>query len=308
MKIYRWQAELSTPRPLALTIGNFDGVHLGHQAVLKRLLAEAQVRDLAPALMSFFPHPKTLISGQAPSMLSSLRDRAYWLEYFGLPHWILLSFTRALMQVDAQVFVREYLLNKLAMRYLLVGDDFRFGYRGQGDFALLAAMAQDYGFEVAALESVCEDGSQQRVSSSLIRDALACHDLPLAERLLGHTLTFTARVRHGDKRGRRLQTPTVNLHVPDHWCLPDGVYVVKVLVADDWVWGVANVGKTPTFAGKSRKIEAFLFGGQYALYDEMLRVEIKHFIRVMRTFDGAEALQAQIKQDIQEAQAFIARH
>ena len=140
MQIHRWQRRLALPQPVALTIGNFDGVHRGHQAILQTLLAEAAREDLAPVLLSFFPHPKALVAGDPPSLLTPLRDRAHWLAAAGLPHWLLLSFTRALMQKAPADFIRDYLL-PLRLRFLLVGDDFRFGYRGQDDFALLQRCA-----------------------------------------------------------------------------------------------------------------------------------------------------------------------
>jgi riboflavin biosynthesis protein ribF len=304
MQIHRWQRQLALPQPVALTIGNFDGVHRGHQAVLQALLAEAAREDLAPVLLSFFPHPKALVAGESPSLLTPLRDRAHWLAEAGLPHWLLLSFTRALMVKPPEDFVREYLL-PLRLRFLLVGDDFRFGYRGQGDFALLQRLAEVYGFRVQALETVRADGA--RISSSRIRAALAAHDLAQARDLLGHDLTFTGKVRHGDGRGRTLQTPTANLHLPAAWCLPDGVYVVQVAAPQPgaWHWGVANVGTTPTFGGMRRKLEVHVFDQNAALYGQTLRVHIRHYLRDVRRFADAAALQAQIRDDIARAHAFI---
>ena len=304
MQIHRWQRQLALPQPVALTIGNFDGVHRGHQAVLQALLAEAAREDLAPVLLSFFPHPKALVAGESPSLLTPLRDRAHWLAEAGLPHWLLLSFTRALMQKAPEDFIREYLL-PLRLRFLLVGDDFRFGYRGQGDFALLQRLAEVYGFRVQALETVRADGA--RISSSRIRAALAAHDLAQARDLLGHDLTFTGKVRHGDGRGRTLQTPTANLHLPAAWCLPDGVYVVQVAAPQPgaWHWGVANVGTTPTFGGMRRKLEVHVFAQNATLYGQTLRVHIRHYLRDVCRFADAAALQAQIRDDIARAHAFI---
>ena len=304
MQIHRWQRQLALPQPVALTIGNFDGVHRGHQAILQTLLAEAARDNLAPVLLSFFPHPKALVAGEPPSLLTPLRDRAHWLAEAGLPHWLLLSFTHALMRKAPEDFVREYLL-PLRLRFLLVGDDFRFGYRGQGDFALLQRFADAYGFRVQALETVRADG--ERISSSRIRAALAAHDLDTARELLGHNLTFTGKVRHGDGRGRVLQTPTANLHLPAAWCLPDGVYVVQVAPPQQAapVWGVANVGTTPTFGGIRRKLEVHLFEQSAALYGQTLRVHIRHYLREVRRFADAAALQAQIRDDIARAHAFI---
>ena len=304
MQIHRWQRRLALPQPVALTIGNFDGVHRGHQAILQTLLAEAARKDLAPVLLSFFPHPKALVSGETPSLLTSLRDRAHWLAAAGLPHWLLLSFTRALMQKAPADFIREYLL-PLRLRFLLVGDDFRFGYRGQGDFALLQRFADECGFRVQSLATVSADGA--RISSSRIRAALAAHDLDGARALLGHDLTFTGKVRHGDGRGRALHTPTANLHLPASWCLPDGVYVVQVAPPQPGAlhWGVANVGTTPTFGGIRRKLEVHVFDQNAALYGQTLRVHIRHYLRDVRRFADAAALQAQIRDDIARAHAFI---
>lgn len=304
MQIHRWQRQLALPQPVALTIGNFDGVHRGHQAILQTLLAQAARDNLAPVLLSFFPHPKALVAGEPPSLLTPLRDRAHWLAEAGLPHWLLLSFTHALMRKAPEDFVRDYLL-PLRLRFLLVGDDFRFGYRGQGDFALLQRLADTYGFRVQALETVRANGG--RISSSRIRAALAAHDLDTARELLGHNLTFTGKVRHGDGRGRVLQTPTANLHLPAAWCLPDGVYVVQVAAPQPgaWHWGVANVGTTPTFGGIRRKLEVHVFDQNAALYGQTLRVHIRHYLRDVRRFADAAALQAQIRDDIARAHAFI---
>ena len=299
MQIHRWQRRLALPQPVALTIGNFDGVHRGHQAVLQTLLAEAAREDLAPVLLSFFPHPKALVRGTTP-----LRDRAHWLAEAGLPHWLLLSFTRALMQKPPEDFIRDYLL-PLRLRFLLVGDDFRFGYRGQGDFALLQRFADAHGFRVQSLATVSAGG--ERISSSRIRAALAAHDLNTARELLGHDLSFTGKVRHGDGRGRVLQTPTANLHLPANWCLPDGVYVVQVAAPQRAAlsWGVANVGTTPTFGGMQRKLEVHLFAQDAALYGQTLRVHIRHYLRDVQRFADAAALSAQIRDDIARAHAFI---
>ena len=304
MQIHRWQRQLALPQPVALTIGNFDGVHRGHQAILQTLLAQAARDNLAPVLLSFFPHPKALVAGEPPSLLTPLRDRAHWLAEAGLPHWLLLSFTHALMRKAPEDFVRDYLL-PLRLRFLLVGDDFRFGYRGQGDFALLQRLADTYGFRVQALETVRADGG--RISSSRIRAALAAHDLDTARELLGHDLTFTGKVRHGDGRGRVLQTPTANLHLPAAWCLPDGVYVVQVAPPQQAapVWGVANVGTTPTFGGMRRKLEVHVLAQNATLYGQTLRVHIRHYLRDVRRFADAAALQAQIRQDIADTRFFI---
>jgi len=237
-------------------------------------------------------------------LLTPLRDRAHWLAQCGLEHWLLLSFTHALMRKEPEDFIREYLL-PLRLRFLLVGDDFRFGFRGRGDFALLTRFAAQAGFRVQALSTVQADGA--RISSSRIRAALAAHDIAHARDLLGHDVTFTGKVRHGAGRGHALSTPTANVHLPANWCLPDGVYVVQVAIAPDDAlhWGVANVGTTPTFGGRQRKLEVHLLDHSAALYGATLRVHIRHFLRSTRRFADAAALQAQIRQDIADTRFFI---
>nr|WP_314385071.1 riboflavin biosynthesis protein RibF [uncultured Cardiobacterium sp.] len=304
MLIHRWQRHPALPHPVALAIGNFDGVHRGHQAILHTLAAEAAADNLSTALLSFFPHPKSLVSGEPPALLTPLRDRAHWLAQCGLEHWLLLSFTHVLMRKEPEDFIREYLL-PLQLRFLLVGDDFRFGFRGRGDFALLTRFAAQAGFRLQALPTVQADGT--RISSSRIRAALAAHDIAHARDLLGHDVTFTGKVRHGAGRGHALSTPTANVHLPANWCLPDGVYVVQVAIDPDDArhWGVANIGTTPTFGGRQRKLEVHLLDHSAALYGTTLRVHIRHFLRSTRRFADAAALQAQIRQDIADTRFFI---
>ncbi|MDO4643875.1 MAG: riboflavin biosynthesis protein RibF [Cardiobacteriaceae bacterium] len=304
MQIHRWQRSLTLPSPVALAIGNFDGVHRGHQAILTTLAERAKEQQFVSMLLSFFPHPKTLITGHSPSILTPLRDRAYWLAQTPLQHWLLLSFTHVLMQKEPEDFIRDYLL-PLRLGYLLVGDDFRFGYRGRGDFSLLQRFAARSGYQVESLQTVMANGT--RISSSLIRTALAEHDMERVRHLLGHDLTFTGKVQYGAGRGHELRTPTANLHLPDNWCLPDGVYVVKVATLPQTTlhWGVANVGTTPTFHGKRRKLEVHILGQTETLYGRTLRVQIMHYLRDVQQFADADALKNQIRQDIHNAQAYI---
>ena len=307
MEIHRWQRQLNIARPLVLTIGNFDGVHLGHQALLSRLQARAAEVGGESALMSFFPHPRAVIGKQSPAMLSTLRDRAFWLRHFGLAHWIVLSFTQTVRHLPPEDFVRDY-LGRFPLRLLLIGDDFRFGFRGAGDFAWLQEHAPRFGFAVEALPSVRCDG--ERISSSRVRAALNAHDIDGAQQLLGHSLTLTARVRRGYGRGgRQLSRPTANLHLPALWCLPDGVYVVKIaaLSAAQEYWGVANIGAAPTFGVTRRRLEVHVPGVDLPLYDALVQVSIAAFLREIRTFADAQELQAQIHDDIARAREVVAR-
>lgn len=293
MQIYRWPPPAFSA-PVSLAIGNFDGVHRGHQQLLARLNAD-RAAGFQPLLLSFFPHPRAVISGREPGQISGLRDRARWLSHYGLEHWLLISFTNNFRQLAPQQFIDDY-LRPLGVRRLHLGADFRFGRHGQGDLNLLRR--QDF-CEVQELATVQWQG--QRISSSAIRTALAGGQLATAEALLGHPFTYTGRVVPGFQRGRQLQVPTANLAVPAALALANGVYVVKM----GECWAVANLGTNPTFNGRQRKLEAHFFAEVGDLYGRIIALEIKHFLRPERRFPDAAALRAQIMQDIDLAKKYI---
>lgn len=310
MRIHRWTRGWRLDSACGLIIGNFDGVHRGHQAMIARLREVCAARGWRAAAMSFYPHPRAVVEAAAPPLLSTLHDRAYWLAHYGIEDWLLLPFTRRLRETSAQDFLRRYLQGGVAPGYLLVGDDFRFGYRGRGDMALLQTFAAGQGMVLESVDTVSEGG--QRISSSAVRRALAEHDLASARALLGHELTFSGRVRPGEGRGRQLEARTANIHVPGHWCLPDGVYVVQMRLcqgqgqAQAPYWGVANLGGAPTFAASRRKLEVHLLDAAPDLYGRSVQTAFRHYLRPVHKFADAAALQQQIREDIHAAQAFIA--
>lgn len=306
MQIHRWTSEFRFGQDCGLIIGNFDGVHRGHQAMIARLQAVCAAKSMPAVAMSFYPHPRTVVQGKAPALLSTLHDRAYWLAHYGISDWILVPFTPSFRRISAEDFLRDYLQTKLRPHYLLVGDDFRFGYRGSGDWQLLSTFAAAQNYQLDSIDTFEHDGD--RVSSSAVRAALEAHDFALAQALLGHELTFTGRVRAGEGRGRTLAARTANIHVPAHWCLPDGVYVVKMRVcnAQEAHWGVANLGGAPTFASTRRKLEVHLLEAQLDLYGHSVQVAFRHYLRPVQKFADSGALQKQIQQDIHAAKAFIA--
>lgn len=309
MEVRRWSSDAVWPENIGLIIGNFDGVHRGHQEMLTMLLNACTQRGLLPVAMSFYPHPRSVILKQEPGVVSPIRDRAFWLSYYGLKSWILMPFTASFMRLAPEGFVRDYLSQALHVRYLLVGDDFRFGYRGAGNYELLENMASASGYELARIETVSSKDAQ-RISSSRIRDCLFAHHIERARELLGHDLTLTSRVRSGAGRGRKLDARTANIHVPEKWCLPDGVYVVQLRVCaqhSQWMWGVANLGTNPTFNGTRRKLEVHVMTDACPnLYGEQVQVSMRQFLRGEIRFANAEALKQQIQHDITAARDFIA--
>ena len=306
MQILRWQKNLVLPKPSAIVIGNFDGVHLGHQAMLHKAKAVAEEEKLSLCALSFFPHTKALTQGKSPQILSNLRDRGFFLAQSGVENWILLSFREEFRRVSAEDFVRAYLLDSLNMRYILVGEDFRFGYQGSGDFALLEKLSAEHHFRLEKM-LVVQDENAERISSSAIRSALENKNFALAAKMLGRCPSFTGKVRTGAGRGRELLARTANLHIPNNWAVPDGVYAVEVEILDTGKKypAVANIGAAPTFASLRRKIEAHLLDYQENLYRRNLRISVQKFLRSICKFSDAAALQEQIQRDIAAARDFF---
>ena len=292
--------------PVALTIGNFDGVHLGHQAMLARVNAEAKRRGLQSCVLSFEPHPREFFSpANAPTRLSSLREKYELLAARGVARLHVQRFTREFAALAPEAFVDEFLARGLKARWLLIGEDFRFGAKRAGDVALLRDLAGPRGMEVAAMPTVMQAG--QRVSSSAVRKALAAGDLATAEALLGRAYSITGRVVHGDKRGRELGFATANLQLRHNRPPLTGIYAVRVHGAEDKPRdGAASLGVRPTVTSSGRAVlEAHLFDFSGDLYGRHLRVEFLHKIRDEEKYPDLETLRSQIARDCEAARNFL---
>jgi len=288
------------------TIGNFDGVHLGHQAIFRQLAEKAAVFNLPTVVILFEPQPQEFFQpGGSPPRLMRLREKLLALAEYGIDRVFCLKFDRRLANTAAQDFIQELLVARLGVRFLVVGDDFRFGYKRQGDFALLCRAGGEHGFQVVNTHSFIVDGS--RVSSTRIRETLRNGDLDLAQRLLGRPYAICGRVVHGDKRGRQLGYPTANIYLHRDITPLAGVYVVEVLgVGPQPVSGVANVGRRPTVQGTRDQLEVHLFDFQQDIYGRHVKVNFLAHVRPERRFESLDALRTQINQDAQHAQAFFA--
>jgi len=291
---------------VALTIGNFDGVHRGHQAMLTRLVEAAEDLRLPPAVLTFDPHPREFFApDSAPPRLSTLRSKLALFEAYGVATTFVARFDARLAALDAGAFVRDILERQLRTRWLLVGEDFRFGRGRAGDLALLRNCAST--FSVEAMRTVEIDG--RRVSSSAVRDALAAGDLPLAAALLGRNYTITGRVAHGDKRGRTLGFPTVNLPLRRQPAL-SGIFAVRVYGLPGGAReGVASVGVRPTIADGGKPIaEAYLFDFDDTIYGRRITLEFLHKLREEMRFPDVDALTQQMQRDAADARGFFAAH
>ena len=305
----------------AVTIGNFDGMHRGHQALLRQLKAEAAARGLQPAVLTFAPHPREffarkLAGGQAPvipARLHTLREKLEALAAAGVAETRICAFNESFAALSPEDFVKQVLVDAMQAKHVLIGDDFRFGARRAGDFALLKSLGEQYGFTVSALDSQCL--ADERISSSQVRAALASGDLQRAEALLGYPYAMEGRVIKGRQLGRTIGVPTANVQIR-HDPLPlRGVFVVEVALDQTKLAvpqktrsypGVANLGYRPTLGGDTQPLlEVHLFDFSGDLYGAHLDVRFLAKLRDEMTFANFEALTSQIRDDLSQARSFF---
>ena len=292
--------------PIALTIGNFDGVHLGHRAMLARLTEVARRHRLPVAVMTFEPQPQEFFApDQAPARLTSLREKLEILRECDVDRVYVCRFNYAFAQLPANEFVSRILRDGLAVRRLLVGDDFRFGARRSGDFALLEALASQCGFEVEAMTSVVAAG--ERVSSTVIRAGLERGDLSGAQKLLGRHYSIAGRVVDGDKLGARIGYPTANVQLKRSKAPLSGIFVVEVDgLGPQPLPGVASLGVRPTLKEHGRPtLEVHLFDFDERIYGRRIGVRFLKKLRDEPKFAGIEALVAQMDKDAAAARDYF---
>lgn len=290
------------------TIGNFDGVHLGHQAVFDHLRLKAAEFSLPSTVVTFEPQPLEFFAPErAPARLTRLREKLRAIEDAAIDRVVLLEFGPKLADMPAGAFVQELLVAGLDVRYLFVGDDFRFGKGRSGDITLLRQVGREHGFEVENMNTFLV--AEERVSSTRIREALARGDLQQAAHNLGRPYRICGRVAHGDKRGRTIGFPTANIDLHRRVSPLRGVFAVTVSgLGAALVPGVANIGTRPTVEGDTRYLlEVHLFDFEREIYGEHVEVEFRHKLRDERKFDSFEALRQQILRDASQARAFFGR-
>lgn len=293
-------------RGCVATIGNFDGVHLGHRAIFHRLIETGKTLGLPATVITFEPQPMEYFApGAAPARLTRLREKLAALADCGIERVMLLEFGPKLARMGARAFVQELLVDGLAARHLMVGDDFRFGHGREGDFALLEAMGREHGFAVEDLHTITH--GEERVSSTRIREALGRGDLDLARHLLGRPYRICGRVGHGDKRGRTIGFPTANIDLHRRVSPLRGVYaVVTGGVADRPLPGVANIGVRPSVGGDSRYLlEVHLFDFAGDIYQRHAEVEFRLKLRDEKKFGSFDELKTQIQRDAAAAREYL---
>jgi riboflavin kinase/FMN adenylyltransferase len=298
------QAETATGHPTVLTIGNFDGVHRGHRALIDRLVADARDRNGEAVVMTFDPHPRCVLDpDNCPQQITTLDEKRDLLAAAGVDRMVVLEFTRALSQWSAEHFL-EQLLASFPLARLVVGHDFALGHNRRGDIPFLRDFGAAHGFDVVTVDAL-QDGDEV-ISSSRVRAALIEGELERANRYLGYPYFVDAWVEHGEQVGRRIGYPTANLAITGGKCLPArGVYAMWLKAKGEWHMAATNVGYRPTFGGDRLTVEAFLLDFDGDIYRERVRAAFVARLREERAYPSAEALTVQIALDVEETRRLL---
>jgi len=299
MKIYEGLGEFPTLKNAVVTSGTFDGVHLGHQKILQRVLEIAEKIDGETVLITFWPHPRLVLFPEEHKLrlLSTFEEKAKLLRELGIDHLISIPFTKEFSELSSQEFIENVLVNKIKCKKLVIGYDHRFGKNREGSFEYLQANHLKFGFELEEIPR--QDVDDIGISSTKIRKALEAGDVTMALNYLGRPYELNGLVIKGQQIGRSIGFPTANIHIPnDYKLVPrDGVYAVQAAVNGNLYKAMLNIGNRPTVDGSKKTVEAHLFDFQGDLYDKQITIYFKAFLREERKFNGLEELKAQLKLD-----------
>lgn len=312
IKLYRNQKAVG---PTALTIGNFDGVHQGHQRLLAHIVEQAQTRQLIPSVLTFTPHPREFFALReqrpelVPTRISSLRDKVQALSCSGIQAVHLQTFNQAMAQMPPEDFIQKILLEQLQVRYLYVGEDFRFGHRRSGNIELLQKVAQHSGFEVDTMVDVLDE-HHIRYSSTEVRQALAFGQIEKVNAFLGRPYTISGHVIHGKKIGRTIGIPTLNIPVMSRCALRSGVYIVTVHGLNDKpLPAIASLGVRPTIEANGEVLlEVHILNHSVSAYGKIVSIAFHQYVRDEEKFPNLQAMTAAIQQDIRITQHYFDVH
>jgi len=289
------------------TIGNFDGVHIGHRAIIKRVIEQAKQSKLESCVILFEPHPKEVfLKDKCPARLTRFSEKYAQFKALGIDKLLVLKFNQNLREMPATRFIDKILIEQLRIKHLVVGDDFQFGYKRQGNYQLLRSQGEGH-YTVEPTPSIVVEhlGEKHRVSSSLVREALVKNDLAFVEKLLERRYSMRGKVGYGQQLGSKIGFPTANVVLSRRKLALSGVYLVKAYWTSNYLdpqsWGVANCGSRPTVDGKDYRLEVHLLGVSPSLYGIELKVDFYTFIRAEKKFANVEILTEQIKLDIKQA-------
>ncbi len=298
----------SAPKNAVVTMGNFDGMHIGHQALLQATIQKARALGTQSLVMLFEPQPYEFFAkNQAAARLTRWREKYCFLRAIGIDHVFVIRFNQSFAELPAEQFIENILIQTLQIKHIMLGDDFHFGHKRQGDYRLMQKYAEKAGFTAEQIPSVLLIG--ERVSSTRVRKALALADHALVERLLGRPYSMEGRVVYGDKRGRLMGFPTANIYL--HRAIPpvQGVYIVRMQnIAEKSLPGVANVGIRPTIGGTRSLLEVHLFDFNQDIYGRHVKVEFVEKLRNEQRYPNLNLLIEQIAKDAKAARAYFEMH
>ena len=297
MKIIKNLHDYSQKTPLALSIGMFDGVHHGHQTIIKNLNSAAQNKDLESAILTFWPHPRTVFNPNDDlKLLNTIEEKTYLLEKNKVQHLFLKEFDEEFRNLTGEEFVKQILIDKLNVKHLIIGHDHTFGKNRSGDFNLLQKMSSEYGFEVVQVEAV--DFQDRHISSTQIRNALMNGEINTANEMLGYHYSVSGEVIHGKKLGRTIGYPTANISVNPMKFLPKkGAYIVDAFVKNQQFKGMLSIGTNPTVDGKSLSVEVYILDFDGDIYGETISVNFRQFLHDEIKFDGLQQLIERLDED-----------
>lgn len=297
MKIFHDIEHAEIRRPTVVTLGVFDGLHLGHQAIVRTVVERALLIDAVPTLITFDPHPRQVLKPEtAPPLLQTFHQKSEGLKSLGIQQVVVLNFDQQLASLSAEEFVERFIVNGLQAREVYLGKGFAFGHQRRGNIELLQTLSQQLGFHAAEVPEVRSKG--HRISSTMVRLLLKAGRVNVARQMLGRPYGIEGTVTRGHGIGRQLLYPTANLDLQNRVLPTDGVYVTLALVDGVWRRSVTNIGKRPTFGGESEsKVETHLIDFDQDLYDQTIRVRVLHRLRGEKKFSGVDELRAQITRD-----------
>lgn len=302
MKLIRGLKNLKKISGSVVTIGNFDGVHTGHQKIISQLVGKSKALGLPCVLISFSPTPQRFF-GQPQAALSSFKEKHHLLDHLGVDTHLVIHFNQAFFQLTAQNFVQEVLLDKLGIKHCLIGDDFRFGKGRKGNFELLQNLSKDAGFTVEKIPSILHNN--HRISSSTIRTFLDSGNMTLAAQMLGREFSISGKIIHGLKNGRSIGFPTINIPIKRKISPVHGIFAVFVELDGATYQGVCSIGNRPVIGGAKTLLEVFLFDFDKDVYGLKAKTIFKHKIRNERHFEDFASLKQQIKIDVEVAKSYF---
>jgi riboflavin kinase/FMN adenylyltransferase len=307
MRLFDGTDNAEIQRPTVLTLGVFDGLHLGHQLIMRTVVERAHATGAVPTVITFDPHPRAVLHpDSAPPLLQTLDQKVEGFGVLGIEQTIVIRFDEAFSQIRAEEFLRDVVTDRLHAKEVYLGCGFAFGHDRQGNIELLRRVSEDLGFFADEVPEVRV--RNQRVSSSKVRTLLSAGKVNLARRLLGRPYGVEGRVERGAERGASLGFPTANLHPRNRVIPKNGVYVTGTLIEGEWRRSVTNVGVRPTFTADTEpSVETFVLNWAGDLYGDVVRVRFLHRLRDERKFASIDELKTQIAEDVKRAQSYFER-